>query len=98
MGKHYGHIIIPDVLQMKKEGITNREIGEHFGLSLKQIKSLVKRYWRNERKKSVCVLPRPKGRPRQCPKNEEEKIRYENKQLRMENELLRDFLLAIGRK
>mgnify|MGYP001597341437 CR=1 FL=1 len=97
MGKHYGQIIIKDVLRMRAEGLTNRQIGEHFGLGLKQIKKLLERYRRNERKREAGILPEPKGRPRVRPQTPEEKLLFENKQLRMELELLRDFRRAIGR-
>jgi hypothetical protein len=98
MGKHYGQSIIRDVLKMRNEGRTNREIGEHWGLNKTQIKKLLERYRKNERTRSPSVPLRPKGRPRKRPQTNEDKMRLENKQLKMENELLRDFLLATGRK
>ena len=98
MGKHYGQTILCGVLKMRNEGKTNREIGEHLGLSKVQIKKLLERYRKNARKKELGILIRPIGRPKKRPPDEEEKMRFENKQLKMENELLRDFLLATGRK
>jgi len=98
MGKRYGQTIILDVLKMRNEGRTNREIGEHLGLSKVQIKKLLERYRKKERKQRLGILIRPMGRPKKLPQDEEEKLRFENKQLKMENELLRDFLLATGRK
>jgi transposase len=98
MGKHFGEIIIQDVLKMRNEGMTNRQIGERLGLSLKQIKNLLGRFRENDRKHSLGILPRLKGRPRKLPQTQEAIMRLENKQLKMENELLRDFLLATGRK
>ena len=98
MGKHYGQSIICAVLEMRNEGRTNREIGEQFGLSKVQIKKLLERYRKNERKQELGILIRSIGRPKKLPQDEESKIRFENKQLKMENELLRDFLLATGRK
>jgi transposase len=98
MGKHFGKIIIQDVLKMRNEGMTNRQIGEQLGLSVKQIKNLLGRFRENERMKSLGILIHPIGRPRKPPQDEKEKLRFENKQLKMENELLRDFLLATGRK
>jgi transposase len=98
MGKRYGQTIILGVLKMRNEGRTNREIGEHLGLSKMQIKKLLERYRKNKRRQGFGILIRPIGRPKKLPQDEEEKLRFENKQLKMENELLRDFLLATGRK
>ena len=98
MGKHYGQTIICAVLEMRNEGRTNREIGEQFGLSKVQIKKLLERYRKNERRQGLGILIRPIGRPKKLPQDEEEKLRFENKRLKMENELLRDFLLATGRR
>lgn len=98
MGKHYGQAIIKDVLRMKDEGLTSREIGENFGFTTKQIKKLLERYRRNERNREAGILPRPKGRSRKIFQTQEEKLLFENEQLRMENELLRAFRHAIGRR
>ena len=98
MGKHFGQTILRDVLKMRNEGKTNREIGAHLGLSKVQIKKLLERYRKNERKQGLGILIRPIGRPKKLPQDEEEKLRVENKRLKMENELLRDFLLATGRR
>ena len=98
MGKHYGQAIIKDVLRMREEGLTSREIGESFGFATKQIKKLLERYRKNERNREAGVLLRPKGRSRNRFQTQEEKLLFENKQLKMENELLRDFRHAIGRR
>ena len=98
MGKHFGQGIIKDALRMKEEGLSHREIGVSFGLTKKQIKNLLERYRTNERKRAAGVLPRPKGRPRKTFQTQEEKLAFENKQLKMENELLRAFRHAIGRR
>jgi response regulator of citrate/malate metabolism len=98
MGKHFGQTIIREVLKLRKEGRTNREIGEHLGLSKTQIRKLLERYRKNERKKELGILIHPIGRPKKLTQGEEEKLRFQNKQLKMENELLRDFLLATGRR
>ena len=98
MGKHFGQAIIQDVLRMQKEGLTSREIGSCFGLSVKQIRKLLERSRKNERKLEAGILPRPKGRSCESFETYEERLLYENKQLRMENELLRSFHHAIGRR
>lgn len=98
MGKHYGEAIIKDLLGMKEDGRTNREIADHFGLNLKQIKNVLNRYRRNEKNREVGISLNVKGRPRKRFQTQEEKILTENTQLKMENELLRNFLHAIGRR
>jgi transposase len=96
MGKHYGKVIIEEVLRMKAQGMTHRAIGEEYGLTMIQIKKLVERD-----RKSKRMLPkpsRPKGRPRKRPLTVEENYNQEIKRLKMEVELLRSFLQAAGRR
>ena len=96
--KHFGAAIIEEVLEMKRGGKTHREISEFFGLDKYAIKELIKRYNRKQHKVVMEVAPRKKGRPRknelQDPASKDQLI----KQLSMENELLRSFLLDIGRR
>jgi len=108
MGKHYGDIIIEDVLSLKAKGLTYREIGQQLGYNQKQIAKLVERYNSNQRKLAAGVALKKKGRP---PKghvvSEQDKLSelkyvlnrkdYRIKQLERENELLRDFLKEVGR-
>jgi len=86
-----------EVLRMRTEGKSNREIGEYYGLTKEQIKNLIKRH--NRRQKSIKQghTPRPKGRPRKYPITTQKELELENKQLKMENELLRDFLCEVER-
>jgi len=60
-----------EVFRRKEAGETNREIAESYGLSKKQIKGLVRRQNRKTRLIANGYMPRPKGRPRQNPNNEE---------------------------
>ena len=87
-----------EVFRRKAAGETNREIGEHFGLSKKQIEELVKRQNRKKRLIENGYTPRPKGRPRK--ENADENVRQQNElaQLRMQVELLRNFLSEVGRR
>jgi len=109
MGKHYGHIILEEVLFLKAEGKTHREIGEKLGYTNKQIERLVKRNKANQRKIDAGIAINPKGRPtKNVMETKEDKLAdlrykltrkdYRIKQLEMENELLRDFLKETGRK
>lgn len=98
-----------EILRLRSEGKTNREICEKFGFSIKQIKNFITRYNTRQKKIAAGIAIRRKGRP---PKDyevgEQDKIaelryvlaRKENriKTLEMENELLRDFLSHTERK
>ena len=81
----------------KAAGETNRAIGESYGLSLKQVKGLVNRQNRKERLLSAGYVPRPKGRPRKEAASEEVRQHDELVKLRMQVELLRNFLSEAGR-
>lgn len=88
-----------EVIRRKANGETNREIGEHFGLSRYQIKQLVAR--QNRKKRKIIeegYVPRPKGRPRNSCMSEEERQQKEIKDLQMQVELLRNFLSEVGRR
>lgn len=87
-----------EVFRRKAAGETNREIGEHFGLSKKQIKELVKRQNRKKRLIENGYTPRPKGRPRKDAADESVRQQNELAQLRMQVELLRNFLSEVGRR
>ena len=86
------------VFRRKAAGETNREIGAHFGLSKAQIKELVKRQNRKQRLIANGHAPQPKGRPRKSLLNEEQKRDKELVELRMQVELLRNFLSEVGRR
>ncbi len=62
----------PEVFQMKEEGKTNREIAEHYGLELEQIKNLIKRHNRNEQRIKQGDAPKVKGCPRKRPMTADE--------------------------
>lgn len=86
------------VYARKAAGETNREIAESYGLTIKQIKGLVSRQNRKARKISQGYIPRPKGRPRKTEASEEIKRSNELAQLRMQVELLQNFLSELGRR
>ena len=98
--RKYMHIKIleQEIIAMKDAGTTKREIAEHFGLTTEQVKELLKRYRRRERKIAAGIMPRPKGRPRKDGQTPKQDIQKELEQLRMENRLLRDFLQSTERK
>lgn len=85
--------VIEDQIQlMRADGMSNREIADHFGLDLKQIKNWVNRHNRSEKKLAVGIVPKPKGRPRKDGQPPHQNEKKELERLRMENKLLRDFL------
>lgn len=86
------------IRQRKTNGETNREIAESYGLTKYQVKQLMARQNRKERRIAAGYIPRPKGRPRKDPASEEAKRNNEVVQLRMQVELLRSFLYEAGRR
>ena len=99
--RKYTHIqaLEPEIVAMRESGKTKREIAVHFGLSIEQVKGVLKRCRRRERKVAAGIMPRPKGRPRKDapPRNVEVEQAYEIQRLKMENKLLRDFLRSTER-
>lgn len=97
--RNFGAQIIEEVLQMKSEGKTNKEIIVYFGFNDKSvIKQLIKRYNRKQRQIEEGIVRRKIGRPRKSePRSPDDKYKL-IKQLQMENELLRSFLSEAGRR
>ena len=104
MGKrNYTHIqaLLPEIKAILAERKTQREVTEYYGFQDKQVvKGLLKRERRKEREVEAGILPQSKGRPRidSAPKNIVAEQVYEIQRLRMENELLRDFLQPVEGK
>jgi hypothetical protein len=102
MGQGYKHVqeLEPEIKEMRRAGKTRREICTHFGLTMKQYENLINRMNRHEKRITAGILLRRKGRPRKDaqPRDLVAEQAYEIKQLKMENELLRDFLHLAGRK
>ena len=98
-----------EILRLREEGLTHREIAEKFGLTKEHIKQFFNRYNRKQKKLEAGIALKKKGRP---PKDyvvrEEDKIaelKYilarkeaKIKSLEMENDLMRDFLSLTERK
>jgi len=82
------------ILTMRAEGKSRQEIANKLGLSKRQIKDWICRYNRRVAS-SGSGLPKQRGRKAAVTLQE---YKYENKRLKMENELLRDFLHLAGRK
>lgn len=90
----YTHVqkLLPIVQRMIAEGKSQREIAEELGL---KDKFVVKRLLERERKKELPGVLKRRGRK---PAKTLAEYKYENKRLKMENELLRDFLQSTERK
>lgn len=116
MPRSYEHIgrYEKEILELREQGLTQREIGEKLGFSYKQVHNFMTRYNSKKRKLESGIVIKPKGRPRKdgtsLPPSVEKlskltQLQYELdskeryiKRLEMENELMRDFLLRTGRK
>ncbi len=101
--RRYTHVqeLLPEIQAMVAEGKSQREIAEHYGFKDKMVvKRLLGRERRKERKIEAGIVVHPKGRPRKdaTPRDLVAEQRYEIKRLKMENQLLRDFLRLAGRK
>ena len=111
MPRSYKHIkeYEKELLELRKQGLTESEIAAKLGFSFKQVHNFFYRYRVNQRKVAAGIALKRKGRP---PKDyvvsEQDKIselkyilaRKETKikSLEMENELMRDFLSRTERK
>ena len=111
MPRSYQHISSyeKEILELKSQGLTLREIGAKFGFTEKQVHNFITRYNDKQRKIKAGVAIRAKGRP---PKDYEvtedmkiNELKYiiarkdsKIKRLEMENELMRDFLSLTERK
>jgi transposase len=111
MPRSYRHIkeYEKEILELRAQGLTKREIGERLGFSIKQLTNFITRYNTNQRKLAAGIVLKRKGRP---PKDyvvtEQDKVaelRYilarkdaKIKSLEIENELMRDFLSLTERK
>ncbi len=87
-----------EIRRRKEDGETYHEIGASHGLTLKQVKDLMKRQRRKERLVAAGYIMRHKGRPHKGTFSEEDRLHNENVQLRLTVEVLRNFLSEVGRR
>lgn len=99
--RQYTHIqtLEAEIAKMREEGKTQRETADYYGFKDKYV---VKGYLKRQRKKQQCIeagiTPRRQGRPPKGYQSTEQEKDNEIRRLKMENELLRDFLRIAGRK
>ena len=98
-----------EIIELKSQGYTLREIGEKYGFTYDQVHNFITRYNKKQRKIEAGIAIRKKGRPAKDSVVTEEmksaELRHiiarkdaKIKQLEMENELMRDFLSLTERK
>lgn len=98
-----------EIFELKEQGLTYAQIGEHFGIERIYIKKFFERYRVKQRKIEAGIAIKKKGRPaKDYVVTQEDKVaelRYilarkeaRIKSLEMQNELMRDFLSLTGRK
>ena len=84
--------LLPEVKRYKEEGYTYNQIAEKLGFNNGEVaRNLLKR----EGRKEVSGIPKQRGRK---PAKTLQEYKYENKRLKMEVELLRDFLSLTGKE
>ena len=89
MARKYQHVqeLLPQIKEMLASGMTQSEVEKALGLTGdRPVHDLLKR----ERKKELRGVPKSRGRK---PAKTLQEYKYENKRLKMEVELLRDFLM-----
>ena len=94
MPRKYQHTmeLLPRIKQMLSEGMTQEEVENALGLTgYRPVHELLKR----EGKKEQQGVPKQRGRK---PAKTLQEYKYENKRLKMEVELLRDFLSLTGKE
>jgi transposase len=94
MARSYTHmeLLKAEIFKMRTEGKTRKEIAEHFGLSVVQIKNLINRHNRAKKREGAGIVPLRSGRPPKGYAQTEQEKDNIIRRLKMENELLRDFL------
>ena len=94
MSRKYQHTmeLLPQIKEMLAAGMTQKEVEDALGLTgNRPIHELLKR----ERKKELPGIAKQRGHK---PAKTLQEYKYENKRLRMEVELLRDFLSLTGKE
>lgn len=111
MARSYEHIskYEREIMELKGQGLTLREIGEQLGFSYEQLHNFITRYNAKQRKIEAGIALKRKGRPPKdyvvSKQDKVAELKYilarkdaKIKTLEMENELMRDFLLLTERK
>ena len=84
--------LLPIIKEKLAQGKTHQEIVEQLGLANKKV---IRNLLYRERQKEIQGIQKLRGRK---PAKTLQEYKYENKRLKMENELMRDFLSLTERK
>ena len=100
MKRGYTHIkaLEAQLKELRSAGKTCQAIADELGLNKKQIKNWINRENRAKAKLEAGISPRQRGRPRKHERTSEDEYKFEIKRLKMENQLLRDFLRHAGKR
>ena len=103
MARKYQHTqeLLPEIKELLANGMTQKEVEDRLGLTgYRPIHQLLKRERQREAKMAAGIKLAPKGRPRKNsePRDIVAEQAYEIRRLKMENALLRDFLLLTGKE
>lgn len=88
-------VIIDEIVRKHTEGKSTRELSVEYGKPYKTIRNMIAREARKKRRLEAGIPPQHRERKAMETLSEYKK---ENARLKMENELLRDFLHLAGRK
>ena len=102
MARIYQHTqeLLSVIKELTAQGMSQKEIEERLGLKgSRPVHQLLMRENRKEKRMAAGIMPRPKGRPRKDEPTRDivAEQAYEIQRLKMENELLRDFLSLTGK-
>ena len=87
-------VVIDEIIQKHQNGVSLKELAQEYNKPYKTIRNMNTR--ENNKKRTFSQkLPKQRGRK---PAKTLQELKYENKRLKMENDLLRDFLSLTGRK
>ena len=87
--------IIDEIVSKHRSGVTVSSLAKAYGKPFKTIKSMCYRENRKQKRKEAGIPPKIRRRKAAVSLQE---YKYENKRLKIENELLRDFLRIAGRR
>ena len=100
MKRTYTHIkVIEDqMIELRQSGKTRQEIADELGFTKQQIKNWINRHNKSQARLAAGLVPKRRGKSRESQPASEKEYKFEIKRLKMENELLRDFLQLTGRR
>ena len=88
--------VVDEIMKKHENGVSTKELSEEYDKPLKTIKNMITR--ENNKKRNISSsknIPKQRGRK---PAKTLQELKYENRRLKMENDLMRDFLSLIEGK